>query len=66
VPPRARLEVEFLGADQAYHFGDRLLCKGRCGSALPAWELISHSLGDFFGVEKVFSNFEAKTLYLGN
>ena len=34
VPPRARLEVEFLGADQAYHFGDRLLLKGRCGSAL--------------------------------
>jgi len=54
VPPRARLGAKFLGWGQAYHFGDRLLCKGRCGSALPAWELISHSLGDFLGWRRSF------------
>lgn len=32
MPPRTRLiKVEILGAGQTYHFGDRSLCKGRCG-----------------------------------
>ncbi len=66
MPPSSRFNVE-LRAGSGRHFAViGSSGKGAVDRRWPAWDLISHFLDYFFGVEMIFSKLEAKAFYLGN